>query len=167
MKKIYIVIFLLIFLILSGIAIYNSANNPPVHYHAGFQIYMNGKLQDYSSTEFMHLKPCGAHENTGDKEDEQLEKAHLHDNVGDVVHVHREGVVWNDVFTKLKVTLPSTKSIAAYINGKQISDVKTYPIKPYDSLVLMIGKKDTSFLKQAVTMDHIKKNEKKSESCGS
>lgn len=166
MKKIYIVIFLLIFLILSGIAIYNSANKPPVHYHAGFQIYMNGKLQDYSSTEFMHLKPCGAHEETGDKEDEQLEKAHLHDNVGDVIHVHRNGVVWNDVFTNLKIKIPST-SISAYINGKKISDIQKYPVKAYDSLVLMIGKEDTSYLKSAVTVNQIKQNEKKSESCGS
>ena len=161
------IIILLVFLTLSGIAIYKYMNKPPVHYHAGFHIYIDGKLQDYSSTEFMHLKPCGTHEDTGDKEDEQLEKAHLHDNVGDVIHVHREGVIWNDIFTNLKVTLPDTKSITAYINAKQISEVKTYPVKPYDSLVLMIGKKNTAFLKEAVTIDHIKKNEKKSESCGS
>lgn len=160
------IIILLILLTLSGIAIYKYMNKPPVHYHAGFHIYIDGKLQDYSSTEFMHLKPCGAHDDTGDKEDEQLEKAHLHDNVGDVIHVHRNDVVWDDVFTNLKVKLPKT-SVSAYINGKKITDIKKYPVKAYDSLVLMIGKNDMAYLKDAVTVNHIKQNEKKSESCGS
>ena len=167
-KKIFLSLFIIVIVVAASYVVYiKFIYKPPVHYHAGFHIYIDGKLQDYSSTEFMHLKPCGTHEDTGDKEDEQLEKAHLHDNVGDVIHVHRKGVIWNDVFTNLKEKLPDTKSITAYINAKQISEVKTYPVKPYDSLVLMIGKKNTAFLKEAVTIDHIKKNEKKSESCGS
>ncbi len=166
-KKVFLSILITSIVIAASFFLYKTyVYTTPVHYHAGFQIYMNGKLQDYSSTEFMHLKPCGTHEDTGDKEDEQLEKAHLHDNVGDVIHVHRNGVVWNDVFTNLKLQIP-TATVSAYMNGKKIVDIKKYPVKPYDSLVLMIGKEDKTYLKKAVTVTHIKQHEKKSESCGS
>ncbi len=166
-KKVFLSLILCGIIIVTSFFIYKKYTyTPPVHYHAGFQIYINGKLQDYSSTEFMHLKPCGAHDSTEDQENVQLEKAHLHDNVGDVIHVHRNDVVWNDVFTNLKVQIP-TASVSAYMNGKKIVDIKRHPVKAYDSLVLMIGKEDKTYLNNAVTLTHIKQSEKKSESCGS
>ena len=145
---------------------------PPkaIHYHAGFIVVKNNKIEDFSDIKYMHEKPCG-NAPVNEKEtlaEQQIEKAHLHDFVGDVVHVHRENATWKDLFANLKYPLDYT-SIEAYINGKKISNLQDYPIKPYDSLVVVIGKNKESnnYLKRAVTKSHIEQTEKKSDNCGS
>ena len=133
-----------------------------VHYHAGFQVYADGKLQDFSDAKFMHIMPCGEGEH---KEDENLEKAHLHDGVGDVVHVHRENVFWRDLFKNLNFKIDQSKPLESYVNGKKVEDILDYPIKSYDSVVIFIGKSDKNLLKNAVTKEKIVEVEKKSEGC--
>ncbi len=147
----------------------NKIEEPRVHYHAGFQVYKDNVLQDYSGLEYMNLKPCSeSHDHTKlSPEDLQLEKAHLHDNVGNVVHVHTEGALWGDLFKNISVDIsPDT----AYVNGKQLNEnIMVYPIKPYDSVVIFIGENtqvDEKILGM-VTQDQILEAENKSESCGS
>lgn len=171
MKKTLSTIFLLF--IIGGAALYyyklNSTKPKPVHFHAGFQIYVDGKIQDFSSLKYMNVEPCTAHpEETTDPEHEQEEKAHLHDLVGDVVHVHRANSTWGDLFKNMQFNITSSKPITSYINGQKVNHILTLPIKSYDILVLIIGEKpkDTNFLKKAVTKNHIIKTEKKSETCG-
>ncbi len=145
---------------------------PPkaLHYHAGFIVIKDNKIEDFSDIKYMHTKPCG-NAPVSEKEtlaEQQIEKAHLHDFVGDVVHVHRENAKWKDLFTNLKYPLHYTNA-EAYINGEKVNNFQDYPIKPYDSLVVFVGKnKDvTKYLKQAVTKSHIEQTEKKSDNCGS
>ncbi len=145
---------------------------PPkaIHYHAGFIVIKNNKIEDFSGIQYMHAKPCGnapANEKETEAE-QQIEKAHLHDFVGDVVHVHREGAAWKDLFTNLAYKIDYA-DVEGYINGKKIPDFQNQPIKPYDSLVIFNGKNEniTRYLKQAVTKSHIEQVEKKSDNCGS
>ena len=52
----------------------------------------------------MHIEPCRDEEHEKEKKDAkeiQLEKAHLHDMIGDVVHVHYKGTRWKDLFANL------------------------------------------------------------------
>jgi hypothetical protein len=115
----------------------------------------------------MHTKPCGKTVPTHvDPEEEQIEKAHLHDYVGDVVHVHRTGATWGDLFTNIKYPL-NYAEITAYINGQKIANLQKYPIRPYDSLVVFIGKNDERVgLSRAVKRSHVQQVEKKSDNCG-
>jgi hypothetical protein len=137
-----------------------------VHYHAGFQVYENGKLKSFADIRYMHDKPC-----TGNPSPEELydpmEKAHLHDLVGDVVHVHRENVVWGDLFTNLKYPVDESNA-EAYINGHKVSGLLSYPIKSYDSLVLFIGTHGDvkQYIANEVTKAHIQEVEHRSETCG-
>ena len=139
---------------------------PAVHYHAGFQVYVDGVRKDFSGFEYMTISPCSQNKKSG-KEDPQLEKGHLHDGNGDVVHVHREGAVWQDLFTNLKYTFPSGKEIRAYVNGNQVDDILKQPITPYETVVIMVGKKPPlkDALAHAVTKDRIRAVEKSSEYC--
>ncbi len=139
-----------------------------VHYHGGFQVYERGRLVDFSDVRYMHLEPCTTHD-SGVMKDEQEEKAHLHDLVGDVVHVHRSSARWGDLFKNLKYSVDMSRPIAAYVNGRKVENILNYPIKSYDSLVLLIGEnEDTAvYLKGAVKKDYIMKNEGRSEDCGS
>lgn len=169
MKQKIVLIFIGIFILLAGILVYSRHmifSEKKIHYHAGFQVYIDGKLQDFSDTKYMDLTPCNEHENN---QNNQEEKAHLHENVGDVVHVHRENVVWNDLFKNIGFTIGNSKPIEGYINGRIIQNVLSYPIKPYASLVLLIGSHGAvdNYLSHAVTVQHIKQIEKTSELCGS
>ncbi len=141
----------------------------PVHYHAGFQVYVDDKLQDFSDFKYMHEKPCTLNgKPVDDHDDEQIEKAHLHDQIGDVVHVHRSGATWGDLFINLKYPLDE-KQVVAYVHGVKADNILKQTIKSYDSLVLFIGKHtdDKKYLEKAVTKDYIQKVEKKSEFCSS
>jgi hypothetical protein len=141
----------------------------PVHIHAGFHVYKDDKLQDFSDFKYMHEMPCtvdgkpieGAHP------DEQLEKAHLHDQNGDVVHVHRKGATWGDLFKNIKY--PISKNAVVYNNGQRIENFLDREIVHYESVVIFEGKhmNDKKYLKDAVTKDRIVEVENGSETCGS
>jgi len=60
-----------------------------IHYHAGFQVYVDGVKQDFSADKYMKVDPCTIAPKTA--ADVQLDKGHLHDKVGDVVHIHTTG----------------------------------------------------------------------------
>lgn len=143
---------------------------PKVHYHAGFIVVKDNQLINFSDVKYQNFEPCKSNQN--DKEPEtperfQLEKAHLHDYVGDVVHVENKSSKWADLFTNLRYSI-NYQETTAFINGKQVSGFQSQQIKPYDSLVVFIdntSNKD-SYLAQAVTKQHIQEAEKKSENCG-
>ncbi len=138
-----------------------------IHFHAGFQVYVDGKLQDYSDQKYMSLLPCG--KTYTDLALEQAEKAHLHSQVGDIVHVHRMGATWGDLFKNMRVSFPKSKVILGYTHGKKILNILQQPIYPYDRVIILIGthKDIKTYLPQQVTISHILKIEKGSfEDCG-
>lgn len=166
-KKLLLLLIPLFLLILGGAYVYKQMTKP-IHYHAGFQVYVDGTLQDFSDWKYMHTLPCNA-DGKVTKGEEQIDKAHLHDRVGDVVHVHTGGALWRDLFINIQFPIDAKKITGAYIDGKPVNDILTQPIKEYQSVVIILGdasKKD-DYLKKAVTVDHIKQAEKRSENCGS
>lgn len=154
---------------LATMSAYKKYTTPKkVHYHAGFQVYVDEKLQDFSSPKYMKEVPCtvdGANETH--KEDIQLEKAHLHDGVGNVVHVERTGAKWSDLLINIGYKLPNDKSLVSFVNGKKTEQILDYPIRPYDSVIIIVGKdaKSPELLKKSVTIEEIKEAEKSGESC--
>ncbi len=167
---------LLIFIILGGSAVFffvhKNKTTPPaeqkVHYHAGFQVYVDGVKQDFSDFKYMNLVPCSKNPKNQPPEDPQLEKAHLHDRVGDVVHIEHEGAVWGDLFKNIHYSFDTTKQIVGYVNDQKVSDIFSTHIKPNDSVVIVVGsqKNVQQYLKNKVTQAHIAEISKKSESCG-
>ncbi len=136
------------------------------HYHAGFVVFENNKKIDFSDNKYMYIKPCLTNEDNEKetKESIQIEKAHLHDNVGDLVHIERRGAVWGDLFTNIKFPVDYSK-VTAYINGKIVPNFQPQKIKAYDSLVLFIGDNDKSLLSQTPTKEYIENQEAKAGSC--
>ena len=138
-----------------------------VHYHAGFHIYIDGELQDFSALEYMNVKPCSLEPDEHDGEDIR-ELAHLHDTVGTVVHVHAAGITWRGFLGTL---LPDTslENARLYLNGVEVPDALERAIEPYESAVFIIGEapSDVSeFIENAVTREDILIEEAKPESCG-
>jgi hypothetical protein len=163
----------LILAVFAGFKVYKaysqkvSQKEPEIHLHAGFAVFENGKKVDFSDIKYMNVEPCTLHKSESKEtpEHNQLEKAHLHDGVGDVVHVHREGAKWSDLFTNIGYPIDYSK-VTAYVNGEKVDDIKDFPIKAYDSVVFFVGSTEELPLVQGITLDHIKEVESKSESCG-
>lgn len=137
-----------------------------VHYHAGFRVYIDDHLQDYSGYQFMNYTPCQEHDEKKSAEEEQLEKAHLHDSVGDVVHVHRDGALWGDLFKNIGVFFPEEKSVMGYIDGVERTEFLSEPIEPYTTLIVSVGETEDSRREEKIERGYIEEVEAKSELCG-
>jgi len=169
-KKIIVVIIIFILTTLSYfgyLAIKKFTTPENVHYHAGFVVFQNDKKIDFSDFKYMRVKPCLLDESNHDEspEDIQSEKAHLHDNVGDVVHIEGEGTIWKDLFTNIKYDLDYT-SATTYINGKKVSNFENLSVQPDDSIVILTGDNKSDHLKDAVSKKYIEEKAAKSVDCG-
>ncbi len=137
-----------------------------VHYHAGFLVYVDGVKQDFSDFKYMNFTPCSEHAKKLTPQEAQIEKAHLHDGVGDVVHVHATGGVWGDLFKNIGYTFPAGLPVTALRGTEEIKDVLHEPIAADDSIVILVGDSGHANLGERVTLEHIKAIESKSELCG-
>ena len=167
-KIIYVIaIFIVILLGISGfIASKKFFVSKKVHYHAGFVVFQNNKKLNFSDNKYMFIEPCTLNKNNDDSaSDTQIEKAHLHENVGDLVHIERTGAIWKDLFTNINYPIDYSNA-TGYINGKKVADFQLQPIQPYASLVVFIGNNNQQVLSQAVTKDYMIKMAKKSTTCG-
>lgn len=156
-----------------GYKLYKNSSKPEkAHFHAGFQVYADGKLQDFSDFKYMNTTPCVLRQDMGESEspeDIQMDKAHLHDSIGDVVHAHVKGGKWGDLFKNINYDIIAKGSVHGYVNGKSVDNILQYDIKPYDSVIMLVGKNDNidQYVPNAVTKDAIVKAENMSETCGS
>ena len=143
---------------------YSSQEEQEVHFHAGFIVYEDNQQLDFSDMKYMHIEPCtlDGHE---EEEDDQAEKAHLHDSIGDVVHVHRENAVWNDFFTNIEYQLKLP--VTGYVDGTFYENILDEKITPFESVVILSGENTDIETKihRAVSIDHIRKVEESTESC--
>lgn len=119
-----------------------AKNYEDTHIHAAFQVYVDGELQDYSGSDYMHLGVCGADE-AEPNFDDVTERVHLHENVGDVAHVHATETTWRDLFVSLGIDniLPArgAEESYAFLNGKPDLDLYEQEINAYDSAVFIFG----------------------------
>lgn len=167
MKKFVTILLFIICVIFGYIYIRTKLISSPakLHYHAGFLVYVDGKLQDFSADKYMNLYFCSNPHPTETLQEIQIGKAHLHNNIGDVVHVHRPGAVWGDLFINMHYTFPVGKPITGYVNGHAVRNILIYPIKPYDSIIITVGKSSSIDITKIVPKSHILNVEKHSESC--
>lgn len=166
MNKAPILLFILVIPLVFTMYSKFSPKTAPVHYHAGFNVYMDGVKQDYSDFKYMNIDPCTEHQEKQSSEKEQIEKAHLHEGAGDVVHIHRTGAVWGDLFRNLGVSFPPGKPIAGFIGGEKVDNILTHPIDPGSSVIIISGKADGIDSSQYVSPERIREIESQSELCG-
>lgn len=168
MNKITILRIALICILGIGGAIYTYRNSTPeeeVHYHAGVVIFQNNQKIDFSDLQYMTISPCVDEGTEQPPEDEQNEKAHLHDNVGDVIHVEAAGAIWKDLFTNINYPIDYSKA-TGYMNGQKVDDFSTRSIRPDESLVIFIGDNDPQFATMGASVSYIEEQAKKSTTCG-
>lgn len=138
------------------------------HLHAGFVIWENGKALDFSDDTFMHVAPCAV---GGGEHDfsEVTERVHLHSNIGNVAHVHDEGVTWRNLFESLNLKDILEANIVGYLNGTQVENPLDQPIRAYENMQFFVATDPAKVDWKAavVTQEMIRQAEKSAESCGS
>lgn len=146
-----------------------AADSGEVHFHAGFKVYVNGKVQDYSANKYMHLSPCSLVEPTEEEKQLPSERIHLHDNFGDVAHIHADHVTWRELFISLKITdIIDEDNASYYVNGERIEDLLDKQVEEYESVEFIFGKEPAAEMRSLnqVTKERILNAESIVESCG-
>lgn len=136
-----------------------------IHIHAGFQLYKDDQRVDFTDFTYMSVKPCGE-EDHGDGKGgySKLDDIHLHDGIGDVIHIHTANVTWGDVFASLNVDV---QGIVAYVDGKELRDPLSYQVQDGESWVFTVGKTTDieEKLVQRVSQERIEEIGLQSETC--
>ena len=69
-----------------------------VHYHANFAVYINGQREEFKGAQYyQEVAICSSTNNITIPQ----QRAHMHDNVNSVVHVHDHAVTWGQFFENL------------------------------------------------------------------
>jgi hypothetical protein len=129
-----------------------------VHYHANFAVFTEGERLLFDNfTFYEEVAACG-----GNGVDSPKIRAHMHDNINHVVHVHDNGVTWGHFFanlgfangdtvfrtnTDLFVEDEDTK-ITFILNGKEVSSTANVTIDNEDVLLVSIGESSKSELNE-------------------
>ncbi len=121
-----------------------------VHYHANFAVFINGNREKFDNfTFYEEVASCDSSELNNPKH-----RAHLHDNVNGVVHVHEAAVTWGAMFANLGFTLGNKalvtdkvvfvdevdgKKLQFVLNGKPVDTVENRVIQSEDALLITYG----------------------------
>lgn len=128
------------------------------HYHANFAVFINGERELFKGDKYYEetaatgcsLNPVA----------DPVERAHMHGEVNDVVHVHDELVTWANFFENIKWGLGDTylktrdaiympdgeKKLTFILNGKTVENIAGSIIGDEDQLLISYGKSDVAEL---------------------
>ncbi len=150
----------------SLLIIFNKEEEKEVHLHAGFKIYSENQLLDFSGAEYVYFSPCGLDDKT---EIRVEDKVHLHNNDGDIAHIHAEGVTWVNLFESLKIEGLLERDYDVYLNGEKVSDeTLNETINSFDSIVVDVENDSTEkFNPEYVSESRIMEVEESVEGCSS
>lgn len=143
-----------------------------VHYHAGFQIVIDGEIQTYDGNEYMYISPCSADYSHDTKPDMSYvqNRIHLHNNIGTVAHIHDRGVTWRHLFESLAMDDLLEEDVYVYDEqGELLIDGMTSEIQSYDQVVIAIGQEieQDQIASYIVDQEVILDAEAQVEGCGS
>lgn len=153
-KKIILVCFtslLLGALIILGIRFVTYKPKDEIHYHANFAVYVNGVREQFKGMQY--YEETTATTCTIEHVDSPKERAHMHGNVSDVLHVEDHLVTWSNFMQNLKWGLgddylktdsnfyPNSGQgkLTFILNGKKIDTIADTIIQDRDKLLISYG----------------------------
>ena len=134
--KNFLIFIILIIIVFSA---YNYFTVP--HYHAEFLVYKDGEKLDLNGIEHMYFAPCRVYE-FGERELDEIDRAHLHDSVGDIVHVHDDGVTWRVLLSNLNI---EGEFVGYNMSGENIEALLFLRIIS-DFLLIFFSSKESKYL---------------------
>ncbi|MQA89620.1 MAG: hypothetical protein GEU90_05230 [Gemmatimonas sp.] len=136
-----------------GLSALRFAGQPPhehVHYHANWAIFVDSERLDLTDDWYMEdVFQCLADPSQQRAED----RAHMHENNQDVVHVHASGVSWDHLLANLgfgvgddyletdreRLEEDDQNSVKFVLNGRPVSSIRNLPIGDEDRLLISYG----------------------------
>lgn len=128
-----------------------------VHYHANFAVYINGQREEFKDAFYYEETgaACASANSTNPHD-----RAHMHDDVNDVVHVHDAAVTWNNFFNNIGwninprfVNTPTqllaaddTNKVTFILNDKVTDNIANRVIGDRDRLLVNYGDQSSSQL---------------------
>lgn len=134
-----------------------------IHIHADFVVNINGKAFDFSDEKYQSDEP--SEDEDHDHEEHALDPyTHLHNGIGNVIHVHKKGVTLGYFFKTLSMELAETcftddennkycadesSSLKFFVNGSRKQNPASYEIQDLDQILISYGSlTDSSVSKQ-------------------
>lgn len=133
---------------------------PHTHYHANFAVYINGQREEFKAAHYYEeIAACTVHGTI-----QPAQRAHMHDEINSVIHVHDDGVTWEQFFNNIGWTLgpnfiqddqqklyleDSTNKLNIVLNGQNLTDltaINNQVIKDEDRLLISYGNIDNTTL---------------------
>lgn len=138
-------------LIILGIRFATYKPEDKVHYHANFAVYVNGEREQFKGMQY--YEETAATACTLKHVDSPKERAHLHGNVNDAVHVEDHLVTWSHFMQNLdwglgddylktadNIYTPNDQSKLTFIlNGKTVESIDDTIIGDKDKLLISYG----------------------------
>lgn len=138
-------------LIILGIRFAAYTPKDVVHYHANFAVYVNGQREQFKGMSY--YEETAATACTLEHVDSPKERAHMHGNVNDAVHVEDHLVTWGNFMQNLgwglgddylktanNVYTPSSQNKLSFIlNGKTLESIDGKIIGDRDKLLISYG----------------------------
>lgn len=121
-----------------------------VHYHANFAVYINNERLTFENPFFYEEVGTSCVLSDDAKPEE---RAHLHDNVNSVIHVHDTLVTWQDFFNNIDYSISplhiqtwddvfvedDSQKVTFILNGKAVNDITSLIINSEDTLLINYG----------------------------
>lgn len=133
---------------------------PHTHYHANFAVYINGQREEFKASHYYEeIAACTLHGTI-----QPAQRAHMHDEINSIIHVHDDGVTWEQFFNNIGWTLgpnfiqddqhtlyleDETNKLNIVLNGQNLTDltnIANQVIKDEDRLLISFGDIDNSTL---------------------
>jgi len=126
-----------------------SYHTASVHYHANFGLYINGQREGFKSPFYYEEETACS---TAGKMTPQ-QRAHMHDQVNDVIHVHDHAVTWQQFFENLGwaidsqfiktpqqlLTAGEATRVTFILNGQVVFNIPNRVIGDRDRLLVDYG----------------------------
>ncbi len=120
-----------------------------VHYHANFAVFIDGEREKFDNfTFYEEVASCG-----GDAINDPKTRAHMHDDINHIVHVHDNAATWGHFFANLGYATGDTllktvndtyiendsTEIRYFLNGEEIDTIANRTIRSEDALLISVG----------------------------
>lgn len=146
---IYSLLLVLLGFLILGLVRFIFVHDHRTHYHANFALYVNGEKDEFNSfTYYEEVTACSDASKMDPKS-----RAHMHNNVNSIVHVHDDAVTWGHFFSNLGYIFNDNllitpkgryepgddKKFSYILNGERVKNISDKVIKSEDTLLINFG----------------------------
>lgn len=93
------------------------------HTHVNFNAYINGTAMDFTQAKYQEVNGKAPNE-----------FIHLHDNKGDIIHIHKQGETLGDFFSSINLAFDANTKL--YVNGKEDPQFMKYVPQDLDRILI-------------------------------